>query len=143
MATTSTTKEQTKPKRIQLSRKKGWRMPHGARKVDRATPFGNPFKVGMTVYLHEDGAPSKGYRSRSVVVRDTEHSIELFRLAYTSGEIVDFLPPYQFNHLPVPDGWGAPDLLEMLRGRDLACWCPLDKPCHADVLLDLANSPES
>ena len=23
-------------------------------------------------------------------------------------------------------------------GRDLACWCPLDGPCHADVLLALA-----
>jgi hypothetical protein len=27
----------------------------------------------------------------------------------------------------------------MLRGKNLACWCPLDKPCHADVLLELAN----
>lgn len=27
-----------------------------------------------------------------------------------------------------------------LRGRDLACWCPLDQPCHADVLLELANA---
>lgn len=26
-----------------------------------------------------------------------------------------------------------------LRGKDLACWCPLDQPCHADVLLELAN----
>jgi hypothetical protein len=26
-----------------------------------------------------------------------------------------------------------------LRGKDLACWCPPDLPCHADVLLDLAN----
>ncbi|KLI97636.1 DUF4326 domain-containing protein [Luteimonas sp. FCS-9] len=26
-----------------------------------------------------------------------------------------------------------------LRGRNLACWCPLDGPCHADVLLALAN----
>lgn len=26
-----------------------------------------------------------------------------------------------------------------LRGKDLACWCPLDKECHADVLLELAN----
>jgi Domain of unknown function (DUF4326) len=26
-----------------------------------------------------------------------------------------------------------------LRGRDLACWCPLDQPCHADVLLREAN----
>lgn len=30
--------------------------------------------------------------------------------------------------------WLAP-----LRGHDLACWCPLDQPCHADVLLELAN----
>jgi len=28
-----------------------------------------------------------------------------------------------------------------LRGHDLACWCPLDQPCHADVLLELANAP--
>lgn len=29
---------------------------------------------------------------------------------------------------------------EELRGKDLACWCPLDQPCHADVLLKLANA---
>jgi hypothetical protein len=23
-----------------------------------------------------------------------------------------------------------------LKGKDLACWCSLDKPCHADVLLE-------
>ena len=28
---------------------------------------------------------------------------------------------------------------EDLRGKDLACWCPLDQPCHADVLLKVAN----
>jgi len=28
-----------------------------------------------------------------------------------------------------------PDFLDSLKGKDLACWCPLDKPCHADVLL--------
>ena len=28
-----------------------------------------------------------------------------------------------------------------LRGRDLACWCALDVPCHADVLLEVANAP--
>jgi len=28
---------------------------------------------------------------------------------------------------------------ESLRGKNLACWCPLDQPCHADVLLELAN----
>ena len=30
-----------------------------------------------------------------------------------------------------------------LRGKNLACWCPLDQPCHADVLLELANRPEA
>ena len=29
--------------------------------------------------------------------------------------------------------------IEELRGHDLACWCPLDQACHADVLLELAN----
>jgi hypothetical protein len=33
-----------------------------------------------------------------------------------------------------------PDWCEPLRGRDLVCWCPLDQPCHADVLLELANA---
>ena len=30
-------------------------------------------------------------------------------------------------------------MIEELRGKNLACWCPLDQPCHADVLLELAN----
>jgi len=29
-----------------------------------------------------------------------------------------------------------------LAGKDLACWCPLDQPCHADVLLELANEED-
>lgn len=32
------------------------------------------------------------------------------------------------------------DVVRDLRGRDLACWCPLDQPCHADVLLSIANA---
>ncbi|MCW2763405.1 MAG: hypothetical protein JWR85_3606 [Marmoricola sp.] len=36
----------------------------------------------------------------------------------------------------------GPDLpsIESLRGKNLACWCKIDAPCHASVLLDLANS---
>ena len=38
---------------------------------------------------------------------------------------------------------GRPGLVEQIRvelgGLDLACWCPLDQPCHADVLLGIAN----
>ena len=40
-------------------------------------------------------------------------------------------------------GANGPRLMELaqkeLRGKDLACWCPLDQPCHADVLLEIAN----
>ena len=28
---------------------------------------------------------------------------------------------------------------ESLKGKNLACWCPLDQPCHADILLEIAN----
>lgn len=34
------------------------------------------------------------------------------------------------------------DVRADLAGRDLACWCPLDEPCHADVLLDAANGSD-
>jgi len=29
--------------------------------------------------------------------------------------------------------------LSELKGKNLACWCPLDKECHADILLEIAN----
>lgn len=35
------------------------------------------------------------------------------------------------------------DRVKELRGKNLACFCPLDRPCHADTLLDLANVPET
>lgn len=33
-----------------------------------------------------------------------------------------------------------PVFLAPLRDSDLACWCALDQPCHADVLLELVNA---
>lgn len=37
-------------------------------------------------------------------------------------------------------GRGCLKLTRDLRGKNLACWCALDHPCHADVLLKIANS---
>ena len=51
--------------------------------------------------------------------------------------------PARTEEAPIPtdqtlaEATRVADLL--LGGRDLACWCPLDEPCHADVLLELAN----
>jgi hypothetical protein len=37
------------------------------------------------------------------------------------------------------EGFDLATLRRDLAGKDLACWCPLDQPCHADILLELAN----
>jgi hypothetical protein len=37
-----------------------------------------------------------------------------------------------------------PTFLDPLKGKDLACWCPLTLPCHADVILEtLSKNPSS
>ncbi len=42
------------------------------------------------------------------------------------------------------DKCGVPmiDRIGELRGKNLACFCPLDRPCHADVLLRIANKSD-
>jgi len=40
-----------------------------------------------------------------------------------------FLIDKNFGHL---------DICE-LRGKNLMCWCEIGAPCHADVLLEIAN----
>jgi hypothetical protein len=41
-----------------------------------------------------------------------------------------------FRAVVIAEKWD----LRALRGKPLACWCRLDQPCHADVLLELANA---
>lgn len=31
--------------------------------------------------------------------------------------------------------------LDELKGKDLVCWCPLDKDCHADILIEFIEHP--
>ena len=101
------------PQRIQLRRAKGWRKPEGAIVVARPSKWGNPFRVG-NVYP-ELPEPLRVVDSRRTAV-----------LAYS-----------HWLSLAAPDD--LTEKLAPLRGRDLACWCPLDGPCHADVLLTYAN----
>lgn len=45
---------------------------------------------------------------------------------------------------PSTEAWLLRQIIkEDLGDRDLCCWCPLDQPCHADVLLELANEGTS
>lgn len=95
-----------KPIRIQLSRKKGWRMPSNTVNVARPSKWGNPWAIGK---VGPDGE----------MFSTPERVVERFR------QDVRFNSDFK-------------DLSE-LRGKNLACWCPLDQSCHADVLLELAN----
>jgi hypothetical protein len=117
------------PRRIQLSRRKGWRKPANTVVVARPTRWGNPFPVAVygqakAVDLHRrwlEGTLS------------AEEGAGLSRCDRWSD------PGPRFVALPTLRQ-GILDDLGDLRGRNLACWCGLDKPCHADVLLELANA---
>lgn len=134
----------SEPQRIQLRRVKGWRMPSTAVSVARPTRWGNPFKVGG-FYLnrsafHHWPYPAEGpartraatdhwtkdpYLEVVAVVIDRRHAAQLFG-AHIAGE--------NAGH------WSPENIRRYLEGRDLACWCPLDQPCHANILLEIANA---
>lgn len=114
-----------RPARIQLSRKRGWRMPKGAVKVDRSTVYGNPFAVG--------GPNLLGWET----VRDAEHAVWLHRqwLTTPSRSIAVELDRHDAVLRALAAG--------TLTGHDLACWCPTDaRHCHGETLLELGNRPD-
>ena len=123
------------PERIQLSRAKGWRMPTNAVKVDRSTPFGNPFPVAAST-IHNMGKTKKiwsvgTWEGPALWLRDTKQeavalSIDAFRA---------------WLNQPQQETLREKARLA-LRGKSLACWCAAGTPCHADVLLECAN-PEA
>lgn len=118
-----------RPKRIQLSRKKGWQLPIGAVVVARPGKFGNPF----TPF----GCAEAGYRGTADQLR--ERCVEAFRVWIDS-------PHWRINWQGSQAEAARERMLAglpELRGKDLACWCPLDKPCHADVLLEIANRSDA
>lgn len=114
------------PRRIQRRRTKGWRMPEGAVYVDRPTKWGNPWRrdpvwARVIVWEREDGTQD-------------DYAVGPYREELESA---------------IADPWGTPhalpfrimaDDLHELRGKDLVCWCKPGEPCHADVLLELANA---
>lgn len=102
------------PRRIQLRRTKDWRKPEGVIVVSRPTKWGNPYRVTA-------GNHCTYPANRADVVVAFRRALEADR---------------DFGRNVLGFHWG--DLAE-LRGHDLACWCALSAPCHADVLLELAN----
>lgn len=124
------------PQRIQRSRARGWKKPVGAVYVGRGSIFGNP--VVCTPHgceLKPCGCDEcEPYRCCVKVFREFITSGIEARPSTTGSFAIacDALAGYPYRTRMVKR-------LGELRGKDLMCWCALDKPCHADVLLELAN----
>jgi len=152
------------PTRIQLSRKRGFRLSPGAVSVARPTKWGNPFgyrkDTGLARYPAALGTGEWEYEGRisadgmrhdyhhadgRITVCHVRHMtraeiVETYRRALTG----DLTPSMKAawagcRILPVT----VDDVRRELAGRDLACWCPPAEACHADVLLAIANDLEA
>ena len=103
-------------KRSQRKRVAGWRMPPKTVYVGRPTKWGNPWPVTP---------PSK--RSNSVGEKYYfDQAVGAFNFWIEDEEQVEL----------------RADIRQELKGKDLACWCSEDMPCHADVLLQIANAEQ-
>lgn len=104
-------------KRIQRKRTKGWKMPANTVYVGRGSKWGNPFVIGEPIKIDIfEIRKEENILTGSIVIEvDREMAIFLFRKVAVYKDHSE------------------------LRGKNLACWCSLDRPCHADILLKLAN----
>lgn len=116
------------PKRIQRKRTKGWKMPPNTVYVGRPTPLGNPFQIRMDVAIPPKPEPMWAvlYEGRILERWNTK--------ALAASQAVE---RYRLWRKERNEEY---EIRQLLRGKNLACWCPLDQPCHADVLLEIANA---
>lgn len=127
------------PRRIQRRRTKGWRAPDGAVYVGRGSRWGNPCTqvrypaLDGTEWEREGRLGKTSGQRHGVVHPDKTITSHLVKDATREQAVIMFR------------AWldQRPSLADAARtelaGRDLMCWCPLDEPCHADVLFALAN----
>lgn len=120
-----------KPVRLQLSRRKGFdlqalsRATNGleAVNVSRSSAWGNPFLV------HPNHRPGRRWGLTYHSVPTADVAVECYRLMMTTEPL---------NPEPDTRAYWMRNNLDLLRGKNLSCWCK-SGPCHADVLLELAN----
>ncbi len=118
-------KQQARPIRIQRRRVKGWRKPENTVIVDRTSKWGNPHKpVKKYGFWCVYSIPDKAFAISTAFATKQEaltKCVEMHRKACLV---------YKRNF---------PGFFDELKGKNLACTCPVDQPCHSDVLLRLAN----
>lgn len=117
-----------RPVRLQLSRRRGFDLQalslatNGlpAVKVDRSTEWGNPWMVGLVECSCRSAGECDHNRFRC---EDAAQAVAAFR---------------EWTETWINPRARLSSALSDLRGKNLACWCKRD-PCHADVLLEIAN----
>lgn len=124
------------PERIQLSRKKGWRKPENTVVVARPSSWGSPFRVGDVVPVENSPLTYE--------VSDRDDAVRLFANWLSNSVDADGRYVHGMTTYFGAESSDRPSVERIrakLAGKNLACWCPLDQPCHADVLLRIANRP--
>jgi hypothetical protein len=126
------------PRRIQLSRKKGFNLAAVAGNglptvvVSRPSKWGNPYKVADYVCVDHDDKPLSRAEALPLQRELAHRDFDAWLFCVPEGEKL------------------AAEARKELRGKNLACWCPLPADgeedfCHAAVLLRVAadDDPES
>jgi len=134
------------PDRIQLSRAKGWRMPPDTILVSRPSMWGNPWREGKPATFWLPDYPVKN--APLFYWMSAEQAVAQYRYV-VQGAIRphrNFLPEclnsagvFDMQKRLALQGDTIRANIHQLRGKNLACWCKPGEPCHADVLLELAN----
>ncbi len=149
------------PQRIQRQRVRGWRMPDNTVSVCRPSKWGNPFAyhsrdalarvpaLDGSAWEYEDRISAHGMRHdfHHSDGRVTVHHVRYMTITECVGLFRQALvAPTRQLHLwwrpdyTKPAQWlTATDAVADLRGKNLACYCKPASPCHADVLLEIAN----
>lgn len=116
------------PQRVQRQRTKGWRKPEGAVYVGRGSRWGNPLMV------------CEMWPTAEQVVSLFRDLVAAGEAWWTSDEGTRWEQRNRWRLEAHEREWLNSEAIRAeLAGKDLMCWCPLHKPCHADVLLELAN----
>jgi hypothetical protein len=125
------------PERIQLKRTKGWRKPEGAAVVARPSKWGNPWRV---IKMKSGGYGYQGRGETSWSADDDQPWTRAQASVMAAQRYRDLMTSPWTGRVQDNNSIAANRIRAELRGKDLACWCPLDQSCHADVLLEVANS---
>lgn len=120
------------PIRIQRKRTKGWRMSKGAVYVGRGTIWGNPFRIAVDRSAAEAVETYRRWLAFGKLTPDELREAEIWWTNMLSRKRFD-------RNVFASDRESLHGSMSKLKGKNLSCWCPLDQPCHADVLLEVAN----